>query len=205
MKFALPRGKQWLTVIIIAIFVLYLGNRLWAHRDITLNWKEEVQLVDGSRVWIKRAKITEIKSGVEPFTNPRGVRAEQIIIPGEKDDVVWEFPLSPMILERGETADRWVMIAMARNCEDITRYGSTGLPYIQFDYLRGQWIYKQADPKWYGKRANLSGVYENTYEQLAKRVGKSFTAEQIRQFNYRIYAGGKALMVVDANYKTYCH
>ena len=205
MKLALPRGQQWFAVIVIAIFVLYLGNRLWTHRDITVHWKEEVQLADGSRTWIGREKVTEIKSGVEPFTNPRGVKVQQVIIPGEKDDVVWEFPLRPMILERGDAADRWVMIAMATSCEDISRYGSTGLPYIQFAYARGQWSYRQADPKWYGKQANLSGVYENTYEQFAKRVGKSFTAEQVRQFNNRIYAGGKALMIVDANYKTYCN
>lgn len=205
MKLSLPRGQKWFAVIVIAAFVLYLGNRLWTHRDIAVNWKEEVLLADGSRMWVERKKITGIKSGGEPFTNPRGIKTEQVIIPGEKDDVVWAFPLRPMILERGESPSRWVMIAMAINCEDISRYGATKLPYIQFAYAEGQWSYRQAESKWYGKQANLSGVYENTYEQLAKRVGKSFSAEQVKQFNDRIHAGGKALMVVDADYKTYCN
>jgi len=205
MKFALPRGQQWFAVIVIAIFVLYLGNRLWSHRDITWNWQEEVQLADGSRVWVEREKIIEVRGGGEPFTSSRGVKKNQIIISGELGDVVWNFPLAPMILERGETSGRWVVIASPLYCEDHYRYGSPKPPYIQFDYVNGQWAHKQVDPKWYGKRANLLGDYENTYEQQAKRVGRSFTAEQIRGFNERIYDAAKDQIVVDADYKSNCH
>jgi hypothetical protein len=200
MKLALPRGQQWFAVIVIAIFVLYLGNRLWTHRDIALRWREEVQLADGSRMWIGRAKITGMRPGID-----RGVKADQIIIPGEKGDVVWEFPLSPMILERGKATGRWVVIATPGYCEEYYQYGSPKPPYIQFDYINGQWSHKHVSPEWYGKRANLLGDFEHSYEQFSKREGKSFTTKQIEQFNGRIFDAAKEQIVVEANYKSNCY
>ena len=199
MKLALPRGQQWFAAIVIAIFVLYLGNRLWTHRDITVHWKEEVQLADGSRTWIGREKVTGRRPGID-----RGVKADRIIIPGEKRDVVWEFPLSPMILEHGKAAGRWVVIATPGYCEEHYQYGSPKPPYIQFEYINGQWSHKHISPEWYGKRANLSSTHEPNYEQFAKRDGKSFTAEQVRVFIDQLYPA-KELIVVDANYKSNCY
>lgn len=205
MKLALPRGRQWFAVIVIAVFVLYLGNRLWTHRDITWNWKEEVQLADGSRMWIERERITGLLGGGgEPFTSSRGSKSSRIIIPDEQGDVVWESGLDPMILERGAASDRWVVIAMPRSCVDIFRLGSPKPPYIQFDYVNGKWTHKHADPKWYGKRGNLLGDSASTYEWQASYVGKSLTVDQIKKSNDQIYAAAKELIVVDANYKSNC-
>lgn len=193
------RGQKWFAVIVIAAFVLYLGNRLWTHRDIAVNWKEEVLLADGSRMWVERKKITGIRPGIN-----RGVKADQIVIPGEKGDVVWEFPLSPMILERGTEVGRWVVIASPSYCEEHYQYGSPKPPYIQFDYVNGQWSHKHVSPEWYGKRANLSSIHEPNYEQFSRREGKSFTARQIMEFLDRLYPA-KELIVVDGNYKSNCY
>lgn len=200
MKFVLPRGQKIFLIIAGAVFLLYQAYHLWTHRDITVRWKEEVQLADGSRTWIEREKVTGRRPGID-----RGVKADRIIIPGEKGDVVWEFSLSPMIMERDKAADRWVMIAMPSYCEEHYQYGSPKPPYIQFVYVDGQWSHKHVSPVWYGKRANLLGEYESNYEQFSKRDGKSFTAKQIVQVNNRIYDAANHQIVVDANHKSNCY
>jgi len=205
MKLAHPRWQQWLAAIIIATVLVYLGNRLWTHRDITWNWKEEVQLADGSRVWIERERIIGTHGGGEPFTSSRGPKSGRIIIPGKQGEVVWDFPLEPMVLERGVAPDRWVVIAIPRSCEDISKYGSPKPPYIQFDYINGKWTHKHVDSKWYDRRANLLGDYSRTYERRADYVGKSLTADQVKKSNDRIYEITKEQIVVDANYKPNCY
>lgn len=200
MKLSLPRGQQWFALVVIAAFVLYLGNRLWTHREIDVSWREEVQLADGSRIWVERKKITGMRPGIN-----RGIKADQIVIPGEGSDVIWEFPLAPMILERGTEIGRWVVIAIPIYCEEHYQYRSPMPPYIQFNYVNGEWSHKHVSPEWYGKRANLLGDFERSFEQFLKREGKAFTTKQIGQFNDRIFDAANEQIVVEANYKSNCY
>ncbi len=200
MKFVLPRGQQWFLVALVAIVAVYFGYRLWIHRDITVRWKEEVLLADGSSIWVERAKVTGMRPGIN-----RGIKADRIVIPGAQGDVIWEFPLRPMILERVKAVGHWVVIAEPQYCEEHYQYGSPKPPYIQFEYINGQWSHKHVSPKWYGKRANLSSIYEPNYERFSGREGKSFTAEQINKINSRLYDAAKSLIVVDADYISNCH
>lgn len=202
MKLSLPRGQKWFAVIVIAAFVLYVGNRLWTHRDITWNWKEEVQLADGTRLWVERVEVREVKGGGEPFTGiARGTKITQIRIPDNLGEVVWEATIAAMILERGVAPVRWMVIASPVFCEDHYRYGSPKPPYVQFDYVNGQWVHKQVDPKWYGRKANLL----MSEEQMARHVGQSLTANQINKFNDPVYKISKRYLSVDGNYKSNCY
>lgn len=202
MKFALPRGQKRFLIIVGVIFLLYQSYHVWTHRDITWRWKEEVQLADGSRVWVERVDVREVKGGGEPFKGlMRGSKITRIHIPDSLGDLVWESTLAPMILERGSPPARWVVIASPVWCEDHTRYGSPKPPYIQFEYIDGLWMPKQVDPKWYDRKSNLS----MNEEQQAKHAGQSLTAEQVRKFNDRVYGIGKDYLAVDANYKSNCY
>ncbi|HSP31873.1 MAG TPA: hypothetical protein VLO13_07695 [Halomonas sp.] len=200
MKLTLPRGQQWFAVIVIAIFVLYLGNRLWTHRDITWLWKEEVQLADGTRLWVERVEVREVKGGGEPFTGiTRGTKTTQIRFPDNQGEVVWEATLAAMILERGEPPARWTVIASPVWCEEHYQYGSPKPPYIQFDYVNGQWTHKHVDPKWYGRKANLS------MDEEQHATGKVLPVDQVRKFNDPVYKISKRYLSVDGNYKSNCY
>lgn len=201
-KLTLPRGQQWFAVIVIAIFVLYLGNRLWTHRDITWHWKEEVQLADGSRMWVEREMLIGTHGGGEPFTSSRGPKSYRIDISSEQGKVIWEFPQAPVILEQGEVPIRWTVIAIPGSCEDERLYG----PYIQYEYLNGQWTPRRIKKDWHGKRANLFVDRVGSYEHQAIQVGKALTVEQVKEFNGRgIGSPNKNLVVLDINYKSYCY
>lgn len=202
MKFSLPRGQKWFLIIVSAIFLLYQGYHLWTHRDITWNWKEETQLADGSRIFIERDEVREVKPGGEPFRGlARGTKITRIHIPDSQGKIVWESKLAPMILERGVSPARWTVIASPTWCEDHYQYGSPKPPYIQFDYVNGQWEHKQVDPKWYGWKANLL----MPEEQQAKYIGQSVTTEQIKRFNDPVYGIGKRYLSVDGNHKSNCY
>lgn len=202
MKFVLPRGQKWFLVIVGTIFLLYQGYHLWTHRDITWNWKEETQLADGSRIWIERDEVREVKGGGEPFRGlTRGTKITRIHIPDSEGKVVWESTLKPMILERGVPPARWTVIASPVWCEDHYRYGSPKPPYVQFDYVNDQWLYKHIDAMWYGRQANLL-IPE---EQQAKHIGQSLMVEQVKKFNDPVYKIGKRYLVVDGDYKSNCY
>lgn len=200
MKFVLPRGQKWFLIIVGAIFLLYQGYHLWTHRDITWNWKEETQLADGSRIWIERDEVREVKPGGEPFRGlARGTKITRIHIPDRQGKIVWESKLAPMILERGVPPAQWTVIASPTWCEDHYQYGSPKPPYIQFDYVNGQWEHKQVDPRWYGWKANLS-MYEEHHAG-----GQVLPAEQVRKFNDQVYQIAPRYLVVDGNHKSNCY
>lgn len=200
MKFVLPRGQKRFLVILGTILLLYEVYHLWAYRDITWNWNEETQLVDGARIWVERDEVREVKPGGEPLRGlARGTKITRIHIPDNQGKIVWESKLAPMILERGDPPTRWVVIASPTWCEDHYRFGSPKPPYIQFEYVNGHWEHKQVDPKWYGWKANLS-VNE---EQQA--LGLALHAETVRKFNAQVYKIAMEYLVVDGDYKSNCH
>jgi hypothetical protein len=202
MKFVLPRGQKWFLIIAGVIFLTYQGYHLWAYRDITWNWKEEAQLADGSLIWIERDEVREVKPGGEPFKGlMRGTKITRIHIPDGQEKIIWESKLAPMILERGDPPVRWAVIASPVWCEEYYQYGSPKPPYIQFEYVNGQWGHKHVDPKWYGRQANLL----MPEEQQAKHIGKSVTAEQVKKFNDPVYGIGKRYLSIDGNYKSNCY
>lgn len=202
MKFVIPPSQKRFLFIIGTIFLLYYGYSAWAYRDITWRWKEETLLEDGSRIWIDRVEVREAKGGGEPFTGIlRGTKTTQIRIPDGQSEVVWESSLAAMIVERGDSPAKWVVIASPVWCDEHYKYGSPKPPYIQFDYVNGQWTYKPVDPKWYGRKANLL----MSEEQQANHVGQSLTAEQIKKFNDPVYKVSKRYLFVDGNYKSNCY
>lgn len=200
MKFVLPHGQKRFLAILGAIFLLYEGYHLWAYRDLTWNWKEEVQLADGARIWVERDEVREVKPGGEPLRGlARGTKITRIHIPDSQGKVVWESKLAPMILEEGVPPARWTVIASPTWCEDHYQYGSPKPPYIQFDYVNGQWEHKQVDPNWYGRKSNLS-VNE---EQHA--LGLALSAERVRKFNDMVYKIAPRYLAVDGRKKSNCY
>lgn len=194
MKFVLPRRQKWFLIIVSAIVLLYQGYHHWTHRDITWNWKEETQLADGSRIFIERDEVREVKPGGEPFRGlARGTKTTRIHIPDSQGKIVWKSKLAPMILERGMSPARWTVIASPTWCEDHYQYGSPKPPYIQFDYVNGQWEHKQVDPRWYGWKANLL----MPANQRAVHDSGALTAEQVKKFNDPVYKVFNDLLSVD--------
>lgn len=180
---------------------MYVGYRQWVHRDITVRWKEEVLFSDGTRLWVNRERVIEIKPGGEPFQNSRGPKKGRIIVPDELEKVVWDSSLEPMILERGIPPVRWLVIASPIFCEDHYQYGAPKPPYIQFEYVNGKWMHRYVDPKWYGKKSNLLMAYR----QQQRQNGQSLTVGQINKYNDPVYGVAKNYLVVDANYKSNCY
>lgn len=200
MKFVLPRGQKWFLIIAGAVFLLYQAYHLWNHRDITWIWKEETQLADGSRILIERDEVREVKPGGEPFRGlARGTKITRIHIPDSQGQVVWESKLAPMILERGDPPARWTVIASPTWCEDHYQYGSPQPPYIQFDYVNGQWQYQQVDPKWYGRKANLS------MNEDQQALGLVLPAERVKKFNDQVHQIAPRYLAVDGNHKSNCY
>ncbi len=182
------------------LLVLYVVG-LWFGRDITWRWKEEVQLADGSRIWVRRVEVREVKGGGEPFRGPlRGTKYTQIHIQDGQGEVVWEETLAPLILDHGAPPTRWTVIASPVWCEEHYQLGSPRPPYIQFDYMNGQWTHRHVDPIWYGRRANLL----MPEKQQANHDGESVSAEEIKKFNNPVYGIGKDYLEVDPKYVSNC-
>lgn len=202
MKFVLPRGQKWFLIIVGAIFLLYQGYHLWTNRDITWHWKEEVQLSDSTRHWIEREIVIGTHGGGEPFTSSRGPKSYRIYIESEEGKLMWEFPQVPLILDRGNAPVSWTVIALPRSCEDERLYG----PYIQYEYLKDQWVPRRINEKWQGNQANLLVDRARSYKQPAIQVGKSLTLAQVKEINGRwIGSPNKSLVVVDLKHRSYCY
>lgn len=167
-----------------------------------LSW-EETQLVDGSRILIEREEVREVIFGGEPFTGlGRGTKITRIRIPDSQGQVVWESRLAPMVLERGVPPARWTVIASPAFCEDHYQYGSPKPPYIQFDYVNGQWSHRPVDPVWYGRKANLLMSEE---QQAQHADGQLVTASQIMKFNDLVYGVSKRYSAIEENDKSNCY
>lgn len=202
----LDAALVWLRDFVIVFFVIvisvYLAYRFWTTRDITWRWEEQVQLADGSILWVRRVEVREVKGGGEPFQGPlRGTKITRIHIPNGQDEVVWEGVLAPMIVERGIHPLRWTVIASPVWCKEHYQFGSPKPPYIQFDYSNGQWTHKHVDSAWYGRRANLL-ISE---EQQAAHDGKSVSAEEIQKFNKPVYKVFERFLFVNPVMKSNCY
>jgi hypothetical protein len=192
------RPQIWLVGAVAVATVVYLPYRMWSTRDITWHWKDEVQLADGSRVWVVRSEVREILGGGEPFSGPaRTTKVARLELPGVSSSVVWEHRMEPLIVALGVNPVQWVVIAKPIWCNEYRDFGSPSPPYIQFEYADGKWGYQAVESRWYGKGTNLLV----STEQREAHDGVSVKAEKIPLFNYRIH---QSLQKIDLSAKMNC-
>ncbi|MCA0214642.1 MAG: hypothetical protein LCH79_15880, partial [Proteobacteria bacterium] len=123
--------------------------------------------------------VREIIGGGEPFREPsRGIKVSRLEFPSTEKPVFWEARLAPMIVERGVGIDSWIIIASPIWCDEFKQYGAPTPPYIQFEYVNGNWIWRPVDRRWYGRVANLLMREERRKRADKTRVGASQIAAE---------------------------
>jgi hypothetical protein len=160
-----------------------IGYRMWDTRDITWHWQDEVVLADKSRVWVARTEVREALGGGEPFRAPmRTTKLTTLELPSAAQSVVWSGRMEPLIVERGEAAVEWVLIATPIWCDEYRQFGSPVPPYVEFEFINGAWKARSVEKRWYGKKSNL---LLNEIER-AKRTGEKVTSEKIATLNSQV-------------------
>ena len=192
------RPQIWFVAVVSALLAIYVSYRQWSGRDITWRWKDEVQLSDGTRLWVNRTDVREIIGGGEPFRGPsRSTKVARLELPGTAGPVTWAARMEPLIVERGISPVQWVVIATPIWCDEYKQHGSPTPPYVQFNYMDSAWTTAHVAPSWYGRRSNL---LINDQEREA-RDGGQISAEQIEQVNYRVF---KDLLSIQKTAKMNC-
>jgi hypothetical protein len=60
----------------------------------------------------------------------------------------------PMVLDQ-TTQGQWYVLATSQTCDDWAQLGYPKLPYIQYNWVNGQWQQTPLNPEFIGQKANL--------------------------------------------------
>jgi len=129
------------------------------------SWREEVQLVDGSRIEIQR-RLTLEKTWYELGQAGMRPTLQRLRLP---DGVTFETDdrLILLHLERGNFPTRWTLLASPATCESFEKYGRPKPDYLQFEYVDQRWSYRGVQPEYYGRTVNLlvsdRGISDDTH------------------------------------------
>ena len=118
-------------------------------------WREEVQLEDGTKIWIRRTVVGEA------YTELGGISAyevsnrtvEVINAPGLGKPPVWSAKWSSLVLDRDKDGV-WYIVVTPLDAEGWTKL-EPKLLYAQFKAIDGQWRQVEIDPKLDARTANL--------------------------------------------------
>ena len=118
-------------------------------------WREEVQLEDGTKIWIRRTVVGEA------YTELGGISAyevsnrtvEVINAPGLGKPPVWSAKWSLLVLDRDKDGV-WYIVVTPLDAEGWTKL-EPKLLYAQFKAIDGQWRQVEIDPKLDARTANL--------------------------------------------------
>ena len=119
------------------------------------SWREEVQLEDGTKIWVRRTVVGEA------YTELGGISAyevsnrtvEVINAPGLGKPPVWSAKWRTLVLDRDKDGVWYIVVS------PVDREGwanlHTKLLYAQFKAIDGQWRQVEIDPKLDARTANL--------------------------------------------------
>ena len=118
-------------------------------------WREEVQLEDGTKIWIRRTVVGEA------YTELGGISAyevsnrtvEVINAPGLGKPPVWSAKWRTLVLDRDKDGV-WYIVVTPQDAEGWTKL-EPKLLYAQFKAIDGQWRQVEIDPTLHARDANL--------------------------------------------------
>ena len=142
----------------------------------TLSWNEEVQLQDGSVIWIKRSEFFNPSEGRElgSVAGSLGMHlGARIELKWQQKNLIWEALLTPIILQIDHGAP--VVVATIVNCNQYDRMRRPRNAYVAFRYGQGGWSEVDVEHLQFLKDANLLVNWEG--------FGKRTTVSQSRELN----------------------
>ena len=118
-------------------------------------WREEVQLEDGTKIWVRRTVVGEA------YTELGGISAyevsnrtvEVINAPGLGKPPVWSANWRTLVLDRDKDGV-WYIVVTPQDAEGWTKL-EPKLLYAQFKAIDGQWRQVEIDPTLHARDANL--------------------------------------------------
>ena len=118
-------------------------------------WREEVQLEDGTKIWVRRTVVGEAYTELGGYGEYQVSKEvlEVINAPGLGKPPVWSAKWSLLVLDRDKDGV-WYIVVTPLDAEGWTKL-EPKLLYAQFKAIDGQWRQVEIDPKLDARTANL--------------------------------------------------
>jgi len=119
------------------------------------SWREEVQLEDGTKIWVRRTVVGEAYTELGGYGEYQVSKEvlEVINAPGLGKPPVWSAKWSLLVLDRDKDGV-WYIVVTPLDAEGWTKL-EPKLLYAQFKAIDGQWRQVEIDPKLDARTANL--------------------------------------------------
>lgn len=142
-------------------------------------WKEQVQLSDGTTVEVERSiRYGKVLREFGGTTSAWISEAKVTIVDGGKHLATWSYAMEPFIVDRDKATGKWMVVANAMDyCEYASRFASPAPTFLAFELDGGVWTYIGLPEGVVGQKANtLLGV-------PGKGDGRYLDARQIGAIN----------------------
>ena len=118
-------------------------------------WREEVQLEDGTKIWVRRTVVGEAYTELGGYGEYQVSKEvlEVINAPGLGKPPVWSAKWSLLVLDRDKDGV-WYIVVTPLDAEGWTKL-EPKLLYAQFKAIDGQWRQVEIDPTLHARDANL--------------------------------------------------
>ncbi|MDB5814509.1 MAG: hypothetical protein JWN23_1626 [Rhodocyclales bacterium] len=120
------------------------------------DWKEEVQLADGSVIIVQRSAQAH---GFGEMGGPGGLRdlkeSLQVVKSLNPIPPQWNDIYAPILLDYDAGNKEWFLVATFYMCEDWYRLGRPKSPYLEYRVRDGKWERMPLDPTLIGRETNL--------------------------------------------------
>ena len=118
-------------------------------------WREEVQLEDGTKIWVRRTVVGEAYTELGGYGEYQVSKEvlEVINAPGLGKPPVWSAKWRTLVLDRDKDGV-WYIVVTPQDAEGWTKL-EPKLLYAQFKAIDGQWRQVEIDPKLDARTANL--------------------------------------------------
>lgn len=118
-------------------------------------WREEVQLEDGTKIWVRRTVVGEAYTELGGYGEYQVSKEvlEVINAPGLGKPPVWSAKWSLLVLDRDKDGV-WYIVVTPLDAEGWTKL-EPKLLYAQFKAIDGQWRQVEIDPSLHARDANL--------------------------------------------------
>jgi hypothetical protein len=140
-----------------SIFITCIMLPLFSCGTFGLSWKEEIQLLDGRIILVKR---TAHGKPLGEIGGPGGWEPSEMTL--EIDDPAiadkppeWRFRYVPMLFDYDAINHEWFIVATFVTCTPWYDLGRPKLPYIEYRTRQGKWEVVPLDTALIGRKANL--------------------------------------------------
>lgn len=120
-------------------------------------WKEQVQLSDGTTVEVERSiRYGKVLRELGGPTSAWISEAMVTVFDHGKRLPTWSHAMEPFIINRDKASGKWTIVANARDyCEYAARFGSPVPTFLAFELNGTDWKYIGLPEEIVGQRANL--------------------------------------------------